>query len=40
VRQDLYGWGNNSFGQLGVSNITFGQNIPQPKQLPLPENLD
>ena len=37
--QTIFGWGSNGFGQLGLSNIAVGNNIPQPKELPIPEEL-
>lgn len=30
---NIYGWGNNLFGQLGL----IGNNVPYPKLVPLPE---
>ena len=35
----MIGWGNNVKGQIGVSSITVGKNIPHPKTVPLPEEL-
>lgn len=32
----LYGWGTNTFGQLGL----MGANVPDPKLIPIPEFSD
>lgn len=39
VSQAVYGWGSNTFGQLGLSNISVSQNVPHPRALPIPENI-
>lgn len=40
VGQAVYGWGLNTFGQLGLSAISVNSGIPFPRTLPLPEELD
>ena len=35
--QTLWGWGSNTFGQLGLSSLNLGLNIPHPKQIPTPD---
>jgi alpha-tubulin suppressor-like RCC1 family protein len=40
VEQNLFGWGNNTFGQLGLSNIQMNKNIVMPRLIPLPQSLE